>query len=144
MPNIRSLDFVAPTQEAAEAAVELAPKHEYRHFLRHDRSDGTIEVVVLQKGALNHYVVHASGMTELVQALDAPTRHVWGRRICIVGLALMPLIFVSGGVFQPKNSDAWIGIPFTVAVAVTFVGALIHRDHDLHGYVRNRTGSEEG
>src|SRR5262245_35115597 len=140
---IHSLDFVAPTQGAAEAVVELAPKHEYGHFLRHDRSDGTIEVVVLQKGALNHYVVHASGTTELVQTFDAPARYIWGRRISIVGFALIPLIVAAGFVFQPNNSDVWIGIPFAAAMAVTLVGALIHRDHDLHAYVRNRSGSEE-
>jgi nitrogen fixation protein FixH len=144
MSKIRPRDFVAPTQEAAEAAVELAPKYDYQHFLRHDRSDGTIEVVVLENGVLNHYVVHASGMTELVQTLTAPARRIWGRRICLVGFALFPLIVAAGFVFQPENSDAWMGIPFAVATAMLFLSALIHRDHDLHAYVRNLTGSEDG
>jgi hypothetical protein len=83
-------------------------------------------------------------MTELVQTLNAPARHVWGRRICNVGLALIPLIVAFGFVFQPKNSDAWIGIPFVVAMAMLFLSALINGDHDLRAYVRSRTGSEEG
>jgi hypothetical protein len=56
----------------------------------------------------------------------------------------MALVFVAGFVFQPKSSDAWIGIPFAVAWAVAMVSAVIHRDRDLHAYVRSRTGSEEG
>jgi hypothetical protein len=139
-----STDLVTPTPEAAEAAVKLAPKYDYEHFLRRDRSDGTIEVVVLQKGALNHYLVHGSGMTELVQTLPAPARRIWGRRISLVGFGFVPLLVIAGFVFQPENAMAWMGIPFTVALGVTLVGAWIHRDHDLHAYVRNRTGSEEG
>src|SRR5262245_16908137 len=134
MGKNRSLDLVRPTPEAAEAAVKLAPKYDYDHFLRRDRSDGTIEIVVLQKGALNHYIVHASGMTEFVQTLDAPARRIWGRRICGVGLGVALLLFVAGLVFQPEHSMAWIGIPYFVAMAVVFVGALIHRDHDLKAY----------
>jgi hypothetical protein len=137
-------DFVTPTQEAAEAAVRLAPKYEYEHFLRRDRSDGTIEIVVLEDGALKHHVVHASGVSEMVEMLAAPARHIWGRRVCIVGVGCLPLIVVAGFVFQPEDSTAWIGIPFFVAMALTFVGSLIHRNHDLHAYVRSRTGSEEG
>jgi hypothetical protein len=143
MGKDRGPDFLTPTQEAADAVVSLVPKHEYEHFLRRDRADGTIEVVVLEKGALNHYLVDGSGMTELLQTLDAPARHVWGRRICIVGLGGMALVVAAGFVFQPENG-AWFGIPFAVAWAVTLIGALIHRDHDLHAYVRSRTGSEEG
>jgi hypothetical protein len=75
MSTIRSRDFVAPTQEAAEAALGLAPKHSWE-YLRHHRSDGTIEIVVLENGALNHYVVRASGATELVQRLNAPARYI--------------------------------------------------------------------
>ena len=52
----------------------------------------------------------------------------------------MALAVVAGFVFQPENG-AWFGIPFAVAWAVTLIGALIHRDHDLHAYVRSRTGS---
>jgi hypothetical protein len=137
------LDFATPTHEAAEASVRLAPKYDYEHFLRRDRSDGTIEIVVLEKGFLSHYLVHASGVTELLQTLDAPARHTWGRRICFVGLGVVPLILLAGFLFKPENSVAWIGIPYAVAMAIVLVGSLIHRDHDLHAYVRNRSASEE-
>jgi hypothetical protein len=55
----------------------------------------------------------------------------------------VPLIVVAGFVLQPENAAAWIGIPFTVAMAVVFVGALIHGDHDSHAYVGSRIGSEQ-
>jgi hypothetical protein len=144
MDKDRWPEFVTPTQEAAQAAVSLAPKYEYEHFLRRDRSDGTIEVVVLEKGVLNHLLVHASGTTELLETLNARARHTWGHRLFIAGVAVVPLLVVAGFVFQPENSTAWIGIPFAVAMAICFVGSLIHRDYDLHAYVRSRTGSEEG
>jgi hypothetical protein len=135
---------LARSELAGSAAGRLDLQHGYDDGVQRDRSDGTSEVARTLGGRLDRFLVHEDGTTKLVEGLEPTARYAWGRGLALAGVGLWVAALVGGFVFQPHNSDVWIGGTFVVGLLLVVVGSFAMNKGDLEARLRRRTGSDEG
>jgi len=133
---------VAPADLSGSAAGRLDLQHGYAEGVQRDRPDGTSEVAWTRGGRLTRYLVHEDGTTELVEALEPTATYAWGGRVALAGVVLWVAALVGGFVFQPENSDVWIGGTFLVGLLLVVGGSLAMND-DVVARLRGRTSFDE-
>jgi hypothetical protein len=117
--------YRAAPRNAAPAAIEVA-RLAYGgqgDAYRRDLVDGAVEVLVMEDGHLQRYVVAADGTSSLVQTAPRSRRYATGLWMTRIGFGLWLGVIVGAGAAGPVVGDLG-GAGFLLA-AVVAIGALV-------------------